>query len=194
MRSAWIAVLVCAAAVAASGCGDSYSAIRTVHPPLGHRKVESQQAAYQFSTGHVIEIVTARVWSHPAGEAVPDYEYLYIQVPDTAGTYRVGDPDVVVRRLVRSQREEFLYEATSGTVKYRFALLTKDHVEATFDVMTEQVSPVPTERRAWPLSGRMKADESVRDAQGLINKYQDTIERLQAQTPAESPGAAPASK
>ena len=191
MRSAWIAVLVCAAAVAASGCGDSYSAIRTVHPPLGHRKVESQQAAYQFSTGHVIEIVTARAWSNPGGEAVPDYEYLYIQVPDTAGTYRVGDPDVVVRRLVRSQREEFLYEATSGAVTYRFALLTKDHVEVRFDVMTEQVSPAPTERRAWPLSGRMKADESVRDAQGMVNKYGDTIDRLLKEAAPQPSGATP---
>jgi len=191
MKSLSVTAVLLALAVLTSGCRDSYSAIRTVHPPLGHRKIESQEAAYQFTTGHVIEIVTARVWTHPAGEAVPDYEYLYIQVPDTAGTHRVGDADVIVRRLVRSQREEFLYKATSGTVKYRFALLTKDHVEARFDVMTEQVSPVPTERRAWPLSGRMKADESIRDAQGMVNKYGDTIERLLGQAAAEAPGAAP---
>ena len=194
MRSTCMAVLVCATALAASGCGESYSAIRTVHPPLGHRKVESQQAAYQFSTGHVIEIVTARAWSDPGSDAVPDYEYLYIQVPDTAGTHRVGDPGVAVRRLVRSQREEFAYEATSGTVTYRFSLLTKDHVDARFDVMTEQISPVPTERRAWPLSGRIKAGESVRDAQGLVNKYGDTIDRLRDKGAAEAPGAAPDGK
>jgi len=178
MKLTWIAALVCATAVAAPGCGESYSAIRTVHPPLGHRKVESQQAAYQFARGHVIEIVTARAWSDPGGEAVPDYEYLYIQVPDTAGTYQVGDAGVVVRRLVRSQREEFLYEATSGTVTYRFGLLTKDHVDADFDVMTRQVWPAAKPERLWPLSGRIKAGESVRDAQGLVNIYGEVVARL----------------
>jgi len=190
MRRLLVTAILIAFGTAASGCGGSYSAIRTAHPPLGHRKFETREAAYQFTRGRIIEIVAVRQWTLPGGEAVPDYEYLYVSVPDTAGTYQVGDAGVVVRRLVRSQREEFLYEASSGSVKYRFAWLTKDHVEARFDVMTEQAWPAPAEKQLWALSGRIKANESVRDAQGMINKYQDTIERLRAQASAEPAGAA----
>lgn len=174
-----------------SGCGEGYASVRTAHPPLGHRRVETQQAAYQFSKGRVIETVLARTWALPGGEAVPDYEYVRITVPDGAGEYQVGDPGVEVVRLVRIEREEFLYKAVSGTVDYRFAWLTKDHVHLDFEVETELLAPPGVLQRRWHLAGEVKANESVTMAQGLINRYAATVERLSGQAKAGAAGNAP---
>ena len=187
MKRAYIAVLLSAALAAASGCAESVATIQTVHPPLGHRKVETSQAAYQFSTGRIIEIALARQWILGGGEAVPDYEYIYISVPDRAGRHEVGQPGVELHRLVRIEREEFLYKATSGTIKYRFAFLTKDHVHADFDVQTELVPRPDLGAKSYPLKGTIKAAESITVAQGLINKYRDNVERIA--TPPAPPAA-----
>lgn len=184
-RAAWLLL----GALAMAGCGEGMATMRTVHPPLGHRKVETSQTAYQFSRGRVIEIVLSREFALPGGEAVPDYEYVHITVPDTPGEYEAGPTGARVLRLVRIDREEFLYEGVSGTVDYRFAWLTKDHVHAEFSVETELVAPADASARRWHLEGEVQANESISVAQGLVNKYHPVIERLrreQAAEPAES--------
>ena len=93
--------LAAAAALVNAGCDDfGYAAIQTAHPPLGHRKVETNRTAFTYSKSNTIEIVAERQWVLAGGEAVPDFEYLYISVPQQKGAYHVGDPNVKVRRLV----------------------------------------------------------------------------------------------
>lgn len=178
MKGMAIVLLVCAAGLVASGCGEGYAAINTVHPPLGHRKVETRETAFQLAKGGIIQIVLARQWSLPGGEAVPDYEYIYLSVPQRKGTYRIGQEGTELYRLVRIEREEFLYRAVSGTVKYGYAFLSADRIKAGFDVETEMVPAGRWAGRRWPLEGKIQATESVRLAQGLINKYHDTVTRL----------------
>jgi len=74
-------------------------------------------------------------------------------------------------RLARRDGRTFLYKAVSGWVDHRFALLTKDHLHAEFEAQFVQVWPAPESAEQFPLSGTMQANESVRTAQTLINRY-----------------------
>lgn len=190
MRRLTTGLLLLAAIGLLAGCGEPYAAIETSHPPLGHRKVETRHAAFQFSKGRAIEIVMAREFALPGGEAVPDVEYLHIALPEEAGTYQVGEPGVAITRLVRIEREEFLYRAVSGNVKYRFNWLSHDRVSVTFDVETDLV-PADPSRRRWHLSGEIKAREDVAQAQGLVNKYGDAVKRIEAAAAAAKAAPAP---
>jgi len=185
-----------------AGCAGSQATIQTVHPPLGHRKVETQQAAYQYSRGRDgtdIEVAAAGVWTLAGGEAVPDFEYLYLRVPEQAGTYRPGREGVEVRRLVRVAKEEFLYRATAGWIRTSFGFLDRSHLEVEFDLETELMAPAPASAtgqqgaasatavpaaptaapKTYRLTGKISVRESMELTQGLINKYGDEVRRLE---------------
>jgi hypothetical protein len=191
MRALQAAVLAVLAALVAAGCGESYAAIETVHPPLGHRKVETSQAAFQMAKGAIMEIVSARQWTLAGGEAVPDYEYLYISVPQRSGTYRPGEAGVALYRLVRVEREQFLYKAVGGTIKVGFGFLSAGRMRAKFDVETVLApqggfpadKPIDPGARRYRLTGTVKAAENLELAQGLVNKYQDDVKRLESPPP-----------
>jgi hypothetical protein len=181
-----------AAAVAVSGCGDPYGTIESVHPPLGHRRVETRQAAWMFSGGRVIEIVLERQWSLPGGEAAPDVEFVHLVVPDAAGRYPVSHPAVRVTRYVRAGREEFLYTADSGAVDVGFSWPGRERLAARLEAETHAVYPADAAAGAHRLEVRVGAPEDVVLAQGLLNRYADTIARLRGDAPAAAhPAASP---
>jgi len=169
-----LSVMILAAALVA-GCGGSWATIQHTQRPLGHRKVETSEAAYQFTEGGKIEIAMVKQWALPTGEAVPDFTYHYILVPDSGGRHDIATGEATVYRLARQSRRLHLYKAVNGSVKYRFALLTRDHVHASFEGEFAPVWPQGRRDDRFPLKGKMKVNESVRLCQGLINKYQDDL-------------------
>ncbi|NIA22198.1 MAG: hypothetical protein GWP05_09615 [Anaerolineaceae bacterium] len=178
MKCLWALTLV-ALAVLAAGCGDSWATIQHTQRPLGHRKVETAEAGYQFTRGGKIEIAMLKQWALPSGEAVPDFIYHYILAPDSAGRYDIASGEAVIYRLARRDRELYLYKAVSGSVEYRFALLTQDHVHASFEGQFVPVWPQGRRDDRFPLRGKMKVNENVRLCQGLINKYHDNVLALE---------------
>ena len=185
MRFLWILAL----AALAAGCGDSWATIQHTQRPLGHRKVETSEAAYQFTEGGKIEIAMVRQWALATGEAVPDFTYHYILVPDSGGQYDIATGEAIVYRLASRDRRLHLYKAVNGSVKYRFALLTRDHVHASFQGEFAPVWPQGRRDDRFPLKGRMKVNESIRLCQGLVNKYHDEVLDLQERAQAAA-GAA----
>jgi len=187
----WTAVMCCAAAVA-GGCGESWASIQHMHRPLGAQKEEAAEVAYQFTDSAHIELVLCKQWVAPAGEAVPDFTYHYFLVPHPKGRHTVENDGVVIYRLARRDGRTFLYKAVTGWVDHRFALLTKDHLHAEFEAEFVQVWPVPDSAERFPLSGSMQANESVRTAQTLINRYHFfvTVCHKKAAAAAAAPAAA----
>jgi len=208
MRSATL-VSTMVVALWAAGCAETLATIQTVHPPLGRRKIQTSQAAFQYSKGDVLELAGAQQWTLPGGEAVPDFEYLYIRVPRQAGTHRPGLQGVQFYRLVRVEKEEFLYRATSGSVRLRFGFLDRSHAHVEFDVetellepatagpaaggpaATETLSPAAAGRpvKTYRLTGKVSARENMELAQGLINRYREEVLRLEALAKPKVPAA-----
>jgi hypothetical protein len=183
-----LALLLCVTLVAATGCGAPKATLVTDHPPLGHHRFETDRAAYQFSRGRVLDITVECTWPPLAPGEPTDLEYVHIVVPDRAGTYHVGGDKGPARvtRLVRVGNEEMLYRAISGSVRYRFAIPDKDHVEVEVAVELERVSPWATTGGRSHLEGTIRATERITLAQGLINKHKSAIARLD---PAPAPKA-----
>jgi hypothetical protein len=179
------------AALMAAGCDMGLTAVKEVHPALGQNKVETLETAYQFAKGRKIEIVMAKVWSLPAGETAPDFEYYYIQLPDTDGKYVISEKGTTVYRLVRKDGQEALYKSTSGWVNYRFGFLTKDHVHGDFDVNFVPVWPQNLPPAPQEFKGTIRAQEDVRVCQGLVNKYHRQVLKMEALAKAANEPPAP---
>ncbi|MBN2581630.1 MAG: hypothetical protein JXL80_01080 [Planctomycetes bacterium] len=178
-------------AVAAAGCGESWATIQHTQRPLGQQKEEVSEAAYQFTDVGHIEIVLSKEWVAPVGEAVPDFTYHYFLVPHPKGRHTVEGDGVIVYRLARRDGRTFLYKATSGWVDHRFAIFTKDHLHAEFEVEFVQVWPKPEQDDRFPLKGEMQANESVRTTQALINRYHLYVTELLKKAAAEPSPPAP---
>jgi len=125
-----------------------------------------------------MEILTAKVWAAPEGEPAPDYEYLYILIPEDDGTYQVGPTGAILYRLVSKDGQETLYQGVAGTVTSRRLILNDNRSHTSFDVAMKRIWPISTDQLTTSLTGRIYANEDPRLCMGLLNNYDPPLRRL----------------
>ncbi len=172
---------------ALAGCtSHPFASLSYIHPALGQVKVETKQTAFELvrprtkdTPGIKMEILTAKVWAAPDGEPAPDYEYLYILLPEDDGTYQVGPTGATVYRLVSKDGQETLYQGVAGTVASRRLYLNDNRIHTSFDVSMKRVWPISTDQSTTSLTGRIRANEDARLCASLLNDYEPPLKRLE---------------
>jgi hypothetical protein len=181
MKRPLLAVLLLAALSALAGCqAHPFASLNYIHPAIGQVKVETNQTAFELVKPRKMEILTVKVWVGPAGEPAPDYEYLYILLPEDDGTYQVGPTGAIVYRLVSKDGQESLYQGVAGTVTSRRLITNDNRTHTSFDVAMKRIWPLPTDQSTTSLTGRIYANEDARLCAGLLNNYEPPLRRLKS--------------
>ena len=181
MKRPLLAALVLALALAAlAGCAPHpFASLNYINPALGQAKVETDETAFELVKTHKIEILTAKVLAAPEGEATPDYDYLYILMPEDDGAYQVGPAGVTVYRLVSKDGEEALYQGVAGTVTSRRLYFNDNRIHTSFDVVLKRIWPISSDQATMPLTGRIYANEDALLCAAMLNNYLPPLKRLQ---------------
>jgi hypothetical protein len=183
MKHPLLCVLFLAALVLAAlaGCqAHPFASLSYIHPAIGQVKVETDQTAFELVKPRKMEILTVKVWAAPEGEPAPDYEYLYLLLPEDDGTFQVGPTGATVYRLVSKDGQETLYRGVSGTVTSRRLITNDNRTHTSFDVAMKLIWPLPTDQSTTSLTGHIYANEDARLCASMLNNYEPPLRRLKS--------------
>jgi hypothetical protein len=176
-----VLILLVALAFTALGCGPQ----ARISSAAGGKDqtVSYESATFQLARGHLVQIILFRRTPAPFGNADPDFEYVFFQVPERDRFGWVREDNLPVYRWVRQAGRDSLWQGTAGEGGIRFGILTgKGHIHFNFHVI---LSPIhDTAGGVYVFSGDVKCDEDVVRTQGFMNRYGDWLSRLLAIEPA----------
>jgi len=155
------------AAIGAAGCGKPHAAIRyaTGGPD---EQVLYDSATFQLARRQKVQIILFRRTAAPIGEADPDFEYLFFELPERARYGWLRADHVPAYRWVRQGGQNRIWLGTAGQVQLRMRD-SKQHMYFRFRVTMEPVAGTPG--GAYVLAGNPKVVEDTVNTQSLINRY-----------------------
>jgi len=165
LRTALLAAAV--AAIGAAGCGKPHATIRyaTGGPD---EQVRYDSATFQLARQRKVQIILFRRTAAPIGEADPDFEYLFFQLPERARYGWLRDDGVPAYRWVRQGGQDRVWLGTAGQVRLRMRD-SKQRMHFDFRATMEPVAGTPG--GAYVLAGNPKVVEDTVKTQSLINRY-----------------------
>jgi len=177
------------AAGVAGGCATSKVAIR-------HAAGEADEAlrydsiTYQKARDQKIQIVLFHRMAAPLGEGDPDFEYVFLEFPESATYGWLKEDKVPIYRWVRQGKKDTIWQGTSGQVTLHFAP-GDDHVHAEFHMTMEVVRG---EGDSLVMTGNIVCPENSARTQGLVNRYGGWLETMLGMKLDPSEGKAPTVK
>jgi len=149
--------------------------------------VSYASATFQLARGHLVQIILFRRTPAPFGNADPDFEYVFFQVPERDRFGWVREDNLPIYRWVRQGGRDSLWQGTAGEGTLRFGILSdKGHVHFAFHVTMAPIHN--TAGGVYIFSGDVKCDEDIVRTQGFMNRYGDWLSRLLATKPADEQG------
>jgi len=169
-----------ALALAAAGCGRPHQA--TIRYVAGgpDETVSYDSATYQLARGNKIQVVLFRRMAAPIGEADPDFEYVFFELPQRARCGWVKEDGMPVYRWARQDHHDRIWAGASGQARETPGD-SEQHLHLNFQVTMEPVAGTPG--GSYLLTGRIKCTEDMIMTQGMINKYGDWLLNLLGQKP-----------
>ena len=170
------ALLVAAAlaALAAAGCGNPYVTIQYATGGPDER-VDYDSATFQLARGHKVQIILFRRTAANGGEAEPDFEYLFLELPERSRYGWLRDDRVPAYRWVRQGGQDRVWLGTAGQVRLRMRD-SKQRMHFDFRVTMEPVAGTPG--GAYVLAGKPKVIEDAVKTQSLINRYGEWLSSI----------------
>jgi len=174
--AAW---LLAALALAAAGCGRPQATVRYVAGG-SDETVFYDSATYQMARGQKIQVILFRRMAAPIGEADPDFEYVFFELPQRLRVGWVREDAMPVYRWVREDHHDRLWAGTSGQARETPGD-SAQHLHLDFQVTMEPLAGTPG--GSYLLTGHIKCTEDMILTQGMINKYGDWLLNLLGQKP-----------
>jgi len=173
--------LVAAAALAAAGCGEPRATIRyaTGGPA---ESVGYDSATFQLIRDRKVRIILFRLAAAPVGEADPDFEYLFFELPERAQYGWLRADRVPAYRWVHKSGRNYVWLGFAGQVQLRMRD-AKQHLSFDFRVTMEPVAGTPG--AAYVLAGKPGVVEDPVKTQSLINRYGERLSAIVNPKPAE---------
>ncbi len=163
-----------ALALAAAGCGRPEAVIRyTTGGP--DETVRYDAAVFHLAREHKVQIVFFRQKAAPIGTADPDFEYVFLELPEKKRYGWLREDRVPAYRWVHAAGEDHVWLATAGQVKMRFAD-AKRHLHFDFRMTMEPVRG--TAGAAYILEGDVKVMEDTFRARSLVRRYGPWLARV----------------
>jgi len=182
-----------AVALAAAGCGRPQATIRYVAGGPDET-VTYSSTTYQLARGQKVQVVLFRRTAAPIGEADPDFEYVFFELPERARSGWVKEDNMPVYRWVREGHRDQVWAGTTGQARQTSGD-SKQHLHLDFQVTMEPVAGTTgpygsglNKDGAYLMTGNIKCAEDMVMTQGLINKYGDWLLSLLGQKPQAPPG------
>ena len=168
----------------AAGCGGPQAAVRYA-AGKPDETVAYDTATYQFARDRKVQILLYRRTAAPIGEADPDFEYVYLEVPERPKYGWLKEDHVPAYRWVRQYGRNTVWQGTAGQVTLRFGDARR-HLHLDFRMTMEPLGAA--EGGGHILSGRIKCLEDAARTQGLVNRYGEWLRSL---LPPPTPGKKP---
>jgi hypothetical protein len=176
--------LAAVAAMAAAGCSKPQAKIRYMTGGADET-VTYDMALFQLAKGSRVQIILYRRTAAPVGEADPDFEYTFFELPERPHYGWVKDDNVPAYRWVRQDGRDRLWRGTSGQVNLSPGG-GGQHMHFDFQVTMEPLDG--TSGGVYVLGGAAKCTEDLVASQGLINRYGDWLLSLLGQAPKSPAG------
>jgi len=176
MQRTRLAPMLTAAALAllAAGCGRPEAVIRyTTGGP--DEVVRYDSATFQLARGDRVQIVLFRRKAAPIGTADPDFEYVFLELPEKKRYGWLRADRVPAYRWVHAAGEDHVWLATAGQVRMRFAD-AKQHVHLDVRMTMEPVRGTPG--AAYILEGNVKVLGDTFRTQTLVTRYGPWLARV----------------
>jgi hypothetical protein len=162
-----LALTVLAAGLAA-GCGGPPRATLRYAASSLDETIQYDVAVYQLARNDKVQIVLLRRTAAPVGTADPDFEYVFMELPERSSYAWVKEDDVPAYRWVRREGGNHIWQGTGGRIS-EWEGDDKTHLHLKFEVTFEPVAG--TAGGPYILSGNIRLPEDVVIAQGLVNRY-----------------------
>lgn len=178
------AVLVLA--TMAAGCGDRPQAL-VRHTEGGvDETVNYNLATYQLAKDHKVQIVLFRRAAAPIGQADPDFEYVFLEIPDGGQYGWLKEDNVPAWRWLHEDGRDRIWTATAGQVKLRIAGYVR-HVHLDFKATMEPIAE--TSGGPYIFSGKILCAEDMVVTQNEINRYGHWLRSILSRKMPPTPGA-----
>jgi len=157
-----------------AGCGKPRATIRyaTGGPT---EVVHYDSATFQLARGRKVQIILFRRAAAPVGEADPDFEYLFFELPERGQYGWLRDDRVPMYRWVRQRGQDHVWLGVAGQVRMRMRD-SKQHMHFDFRVTMEPVAG--THGAAYVLAGTTRVVEDAVETQSLINRYGEWLSSI----------------
>jgi hypothetical protein len=172
-----------ALALVLAGCGGPEATIRYTVGGVDE-SVRYDLATFQLARDRRVQIVFFRQKAAPIGTADPDFEYVFLELPETKRYGWLREDRLPAYRWVHAGGEDRVWLATAGQVEMRMAD-QKTHMHFDFRMTMEPVRETPGE--AYVLEGDVKVVEDAFRTQSLINRYGPWLAEIV--NPPPEPGA-----
>ena len=183
-RPAILLALAALPLVLLAGCGRPTARIRYVTGGPDET-VSYDSATFQLARGRKVQVVLFRRTAAPIGEADPDFEYLFLELPEQPHYGWLKADRIPAYRWVRHDGHDRIWLGAAGQVRMALAD-SKQHMH--LDCRTT-MEPLPgTPGGAYVLAARLACPEDPIRTQSLINRYGQWLQSLLASPPpAENP-------
>jgi hypothetical protein len=178
-RLATVAAGVALAIATAAGCGPPEATVRQALSGA-ETTVTYDTATFQLARGARVQFVLFRRVGAPLGTADPDFEFVYLELPERARYGWLRQDDVPVRRWVHEDGVDHVWRGTAGRAALDFAR-AKRVAELDFRVTLEPAGP--TSGGILTYGGDVRFAEDVLRTQGLLNQYAERLDRLLERAP-----------
>ena len=168
-----------------AGCGRPSAKIRYVTGGPDET-VSYDSGTFQRARSHKVQVVLFRRTAAPIGEADPDFEYVFFELPDRPHYGWLKEDRIPAYRWVRQGGHDRIWLATAGQV--RLTLLDRS-LRLDFRTTMEPVAGTPG--GAYVLTAVVRCPEDLIRTQGLINRYGQWLQSLLAAPPPAPPPASP---
>lgn len=169
------------AALGATGCGEPHVTVRyaTGGPD---EQVRYDSATFQLARQRKVQIILFRHAAGPVGEAGPEFEYLFFEVPERKQYGWLRDDRVPAYRWVRQGGQDRVWLGIAGQVRLSMRD-AKQRMHFDFRVTMEPVAGTPG--GAYVLAGRPNVVEDAVKTQTLINRYGEWLSSIVNPKPAD---------
>ena len=162
--------------VAAGGCGGPRAYISRAAGGEDET-VRYDSATFQLARGRRVQVILFRRTPAPIGEADPDFDYVYFELPERKRFGWVRQDRLPIYRWVRKEGRDQVWLSASGEARMKFGDY-KQHMHFEFHVTMAPVGE--TGGSPYLFSGQIKCREDVVRTQGLMNRYGEWLESLVA--------------
>ena len=160
-----------------AGCGRPKATVRYVTGGPDET-VSYDSGTFQRARNHKVQVVLFRRTAAPIGEADPDFEYVFLELPDRPHYGWLKEDRIPAYRWVRQGGRDRIWLATAGQV--RLTLLGRI-LRLDFRTTMEPVAGTPG--GAYVLAAVVRCPEDLVRTQGLINRYGQWLQSLLAAPP-----------
>jgi len=179
MISRWIGAVVLMAATLAAGCGGPQA--RILYMSGGpDETVRYDLAVYQLAKGAKVQAILFRKTAAPIGDADPDFEYVFFELPEKETFGWIKDDHVPAYRWVRQGGRDRVWRGATGRVTESSGD-NKEHLHLVFRVTMEPAAGTPG--GPYELSGNVKFTEDMVMTTGLMNRYSDWLRTILGEKP-----------